>query len=172
MAAWIGLVGVVAGALIAFGGQYLARRTERQERNDALLLEQFALVIALSEDYRNRVWEEHNQVASNVVGKWDIGTYRLAEARLRVLSQEPKVVAALEALQEAGSALGRAWRLGPGRSDEAAVDSAWVAHRAALDRFVAVSSRVIRHRTALSLRRQAVDADDERQSWSRSRLTL
>jgi hypothetical protein len=170
MAAWIGLVGVVTGALIAFGGQYLIGRTERQERNDTLLLEQFALVIALSEDYRNRVWEEYNHVASNVVGKWDIGTYRLAEARLRVLSQEPEVVAALEALQEAGSALGRAWRLAS--SDKAAVESAWEAHRDAIDRFVAVSSQVIRHRTAISLRRQPVDADDEGQSWSRRRLTL
>ena len=58
------LAGVAAGALIAFGGQYLLRRGERHEPNDALLLEQFALVIALSEDYRNRVWEECSQVAT------------------------------------------------------------------------------------------------------------
>jgi hypothetical protein len=79
MDAWVGLVGVVAGAFVAFGGQYLMNKTERQERNTALLLEQCSLIIALSQDYRNRVWEERNQVASDVVGKWDIGTHRLAE---------------------------------------------------------------------------------------------
>ena len=113
MAEWIGLVGVAAGALIAFGGQYLLRRTERQERNDTLLLEQFALIIALSEDYRNRVWEERNQVASGVVHAWDLGAYRLAEARLRVLSRDPSLVAAPEALHEAGGHLGKTWRLTP-----------------------------------------------------------
>ena len=112
MATWVGVVGVLAGALIAFGGQYLMGRSERQERNETLLLEQCALIIALSQDYRNRVWEERHQVASDVVGRWDIGTYRLAEARLQLLSGEPKLLAALEALHKSGVALGRAWRLG------------------------------------------------------------
>jgi hypothetical protein len=162
MATWIGLVGVVTGALIAFSGQYLMRRAEIQERGDALLLEQFALIIALSEDYRNRVWEERNQMASDVVGKWDLGAYRLAEARLRVLSQEPKVMAALDALHERGGELGKAWRLAS--SDKAAVDSAWAAHRDAIDRFVASSSQVMRHRAALGLRRLPVDAGSDRQA--------
>jgi hypothetical protein len=87
----IGLVGAVAGVLIAFGGQYPMRRAERQERCDALLLEQFAQVIALSEDYRNRVREERKQVASDVVDQWIFAAYRLAEARLRVSSQDPLV---------------------------------------------------------------------------------
>ncbi len=76
MAAWAGLVGVVVGALIAFAGQYVMGRGEKQERFDALLLEQFAVIIALSEDFRNRVWEERNHVASDVVGKWDLEAYR------------------------------------------------------------------------------------------------
>jgi len=160
MAAWIGLVGVVAGALIAFGGQYLTRRSDRQERNDALLLEQFAQVIALSEDYRNRVWEERKQVASDVVGKWDFGTYRLAEARLRVLSQDPKLIAALEALHETGVELGKAWRFTPG--DQSAVDNAWKANREAIERFVAVSSQMIQHSATLGFRRPPVDADNGR----------
>jgi hypothetical protein len=141
VAAWIGLLGVVAGALIAFGGQFLMRRAERQDRNETLLLEQFALLIALSEDYRNRVWEERSGVASDVVGAWDIGAYRLAEARLRVLSREPEVVAALDALHKSGTALGRAWRLAP--RDEVVLDTAWVTNRDAIERFVAVSSQAI-----------------------------
>jgi hypothetical protein len=96
MTAWVGLAGVIAGAIIAFAGQYIMRRGDKQERFDALLLEQFADIIALPEDFRNRIWEERNQVASDVVGKWDLGTYRHAEARLRILSQEPNVKTALE----------------------------------------------------------------------------
>jgi len=72
MAAWAGLVGVVAGALIAFAGQYVMRRGEKQERFDALLLEQFAVIIALSEDFRNRVWEERNQRRSGQMGSGGI----------------------------------------------------------------------------------------------------
>lgn len=156
MTEWIGLAGVVAGALLAFSGQYLLRRTERQERNDTLLLEQFALIIALSEDYRNRVWEERNQLASGVVNAWDLGAYRLAEARLRVLSQDPSLVAALEALHEAGGQLGKTWRLTP--SDEAAVDNARTAHRAAIEQFIAASSHVLRRRTLPALLRPSLEA--------------
>ena len=157
MTAVIGLVGVVAGALIALGGQYLLRRSESQERNDTLLLEQFALIIALSEDYRNRVWEERNQVANGVVNAWDLGAYRLAEARLRVLTQGSAVVNALEALHEAGTQLGKAWRLAS--HDMAAVDTAWKAHRHAIEQFATVSSQVLRRQTALGLRRAPPDAD-------------
>jgi len=155
VAEWIGLAGVVAGALLAFGGQYLLRRTERQERNDTLLLEQFALIIALSEDYRNRVWEERNQVASGVVNAWDLGAYRLAEARLRVLSRDPSLVAALEVLHEAGTQLGKTWRLTS--TQEAAVDNAWKAHRAAIEQFVAASSQVLRRRTIPALLHPSVE---------------
>lgn len=162
VAAWIGLVGVVAGALIAFGGQYLMRHADRQERSDALLLEQFAQVIALCEDYRNRVWMERLQVAGNVVDKWDFGTYRLAEARVRVLSQDPKLMAALEALLETGLELDKAWRFTS--SDEAAVDKAWKANREAIERFVAVSSQMIQHRLTLGFRRPPVNADNSRHS--------
>lgn len=73
MAAWVGLAGVVAGALIAFAGQLAMQRRGERDRFDSLLLEQFAMIIAISEDFRNRVWEERNQVASDVVGKWDLG---------------------------------------------------------------------------------------------------
>ena len=144
MAAWVGLVGVVAGAFVAFGGQYLVNRTERTERNIALLLEQCALIIALSHDYRNRVWEERHQVASDVVGKWDIGTHRLAQARLRILSRDPDFLAAMDALQKSGTALGRAWRLNP--DDSAAVDSAWEANRDAIALFTSVTSQIIQPR--------------------------
>jgi hypothetical protein len=150
--------GVIAGALIAFGSQYLVSRTERQERNTGLLLEQCATVIALSEDQRNRIWEERQHVADDVVAKWDIGTYRLAEARLKILSREPDLLAALDALHRSGTTLGRAWRLSTG--DEAAVDVAWTAHRDAINRFIAASSRTVDHGPARNpLRLRASGAD-------------
>jgi hypothetical protein len=143
VATWVGLVGVIAGALIAFGSQHLLSRSERRERNTGLLLEQCATVVALSEEQRNRVWEERRAVADGVVAKWDIGTYRLAEARIKILYREPDLLAALDELHRAGTALGRAWRLNTG--DEAAVDAAWAGHREAINRFIVVSSEAVDH---------------------------
>lgn len=150
VATWVGLIGVLAGALIAFGGQYLTGRTERQERSAAILLEQCAVLIASSEDFRGRVWEERNFPGSDAVGKWDGETYRLAEARLRLLSQESDFLAALEALRESGKALAKAWD--HAASDEAAVDSAWLEYRSAITQFVTVGSRLIRPRSGPSFR--------------------
>jgi hypothetical protein len=47
MGAWIGLVGVVAGALVAFLSQYLIRNFEARERRDTLLPEQLAMIICI-----------------------------------------------------------------------------------------------------------------------------
>lgn len=157
VATWVGLVGVIAGALIAFGSQYLVNRAERQERDTGLLLEQCALVIALSEDHRNRVWEERQGRAADLVAKWDFGAYRLAEARLRVLSQEPDLLAALAALRESGKALGLAWF---GHADEAVIDTTWVANRDAIERFVTVSSQVVGHRSTRSLLKRGARAKE------------
>lgn len=141
MDAWIALVGAVAGALIAFGGQYATRRAETREQTRALLLEQFALLIALSEDFRNRVWEERTQIASGVVAAWDLGTYGLAQARLRVLSRDPVLLSALDLLHKKGKALGIAWRLDPG--NESGIEDAWIQYRAAIDQFVVASARAM-----------------------------
>jgi hypothetical protein len=139
MDAWIGLAGVIAGAMIALSGQYLMRRTDARERSEALLLEQAAMVVALSKDYRNRVWEERNNIAANVVGAWDIGAFRLAEARLHILSNDPETLRTLNGLRRSGAALGRAWRLSP--HDEQTVDAAWNTHHDAIEHFIAASSR-------------------------------
>ena len=126
--------------LIAFGGQYLMRRTERQERNTALLLEQCAVIVALSHDYRNRVWEERNDLSNDAVANWDIGSYRLTEARLRILAPDPGFIDTLTALRKTGIALGTAWRLSPG--DETALESALSAHNDAIGHFITASSKV------------------------------
>jgi hypothetical protein len=142
MGAWIGLVGVVAGALVALVSQYLVRNSEARERKDMLLLEQLAVLVALSEDYRNRVWEERTKVATGVVATWDLGAYRLAEARLRILCQDSNVLSALLSLKKAGGELGTSWRLSP--EDEARTQAAWEAHRAAVNEFIAASSQAYR----------------------------
>lgn len=144
MATWVGLVGVLAGALIAFGSQYLVSKTERQERTTETLLEQCATIIALSEDFRDRIWQERQHLAVNVV-KWDLGAYRLAEARLRVLHHEPEFLAALKELRDAVGELDRSWRQEP--CDESIVDSAWAAHRDKINLFVAVSSEAFGSRS-------------------------
>lgn len=111
MEAWIGLAGVVAGALIAFGGQHLNRRSDIRERTTGLLLEQFSLLVALSEDYRNRIWEERNGLSPDVVSGWDLQAYRMAEARVRILCRDESVAAAVRDLKDTGVELGKAWRL-------------------------------------------------------------
>src|SRR5271169_555933 len=142
MGAWIGLVGVVAGALVALVSQYVIRNSEARERRDTLLLEQLAMVIALSEDYRDRVWQERNRVATGVVAAWDIRSYRLAEAKLKILCQDSNLLAALMALNESGIELGKSWGLSS--EDKAQTEAAWKAHKAALERFIAASSTVFR----------------------------
>jgi hypothetical protein len=76
--AWIGLTGVVAGALIAIGGQVLNHRSQVRVQSADRLVEQLALIVALSEGFRDRVWEERNNVADQVVKGWDLGAYRFA----------------------------------------------------------------------------------------------
>lgn len=86
-------------------------------------------------------------MASDVVGKWDLEAYRLAEARLRVLSQSPDLKAALEELDDAGARLGNLPRDGP--RDEGTIDNASKFHRDAIERFVVLSSQILRHRAFL-----------------------
>jgi hypothetical protein len=87
------------------------RNSEARERFGTLLLEQYAQVVALSEDFRNRVWEERNNLNSDVVAQWDLPSFRLAEARVKILCRVPSVLSALHTVNQTGIALGRAWRL-------------------------------------------------------------
>lgn len=115
---------------IAWAAQYVTRRSEVRERQEALLPEQCAILVALAEDYRNRVWEERNEMAAEVVAGWDIGAYRLARARLRILCCQADLLGAVDALDQAGTGLGKAWRLSP--QDASSVQAAWETHRPAL----------------------------------------
>lgn len=52
------LIAGLAGALIALAGQQWGTQKANKARAGELLLEQCAQIVALSEDFRNRAWEE------------------------------------------------------------------------------------------------------------------
>ena len=131
--AWIGLLGAALGGLIALGGQQLASRAEHREARRAELLSSVSALIALSEDFRNRVWEERNQLSDTAVADWDLRAYRLAEAQVMVLLSDPQDRAAAEALRRRGSDLGRCWRTQ--KVDGPDLEAAWAAHKASLEAF-------------------------------------
>ena len=56
MDAWIGVIGALAGAAIALVSQYITNHSARRERDASILLDQCAQLIALTEDFRNRIW--------------------------------------------------------------------------------------------------------------------
>jgi hypothetical protein len=126
---------------MALLGQYVLARSDTRERASAALLEHCATLVALSEDFRNRVWEERNLDVAGAVAAWDLAQYRLAGARLRILCPDPHLAAAVIALAASGTELGKAWRL-PGRKDDL-VDAAWRAHRESVDRFIQAAGRAL-----------------------------
>jgi hypothetical protein len=142
MDAWIGLIGALAGAGIALVGQYSVRRAEAQERAASTLLEQCATLVALSEDFRNRVWEERRLNVSGSVSNWGIGEQRLVEARLRIACPDAHLLDAVLDLRATGQELGKVWRM-QDRNDEV-VEAAWRAHRESLNTFIRVSGVVVR----------------------------
>lgn len=148
------LVSVVVGALIAFVGQAVAGRVERRGRIGDLLLDQCAQVVALEEDFRNRLWEERHLDQKDRVAGWDLVGYRLAAARIRLLASRHPMALALDEVRRAGTALGRYWRLG--KIDEDEIERLWVAHKNAIEAFVVaargeIGKNRLRRRTDQSL---------------------
>lgn len=146
MDAWIGLVGAVAGAVIALVGQQLAARSESRAKRVEALLEQCARLIALAEDYRNRVWEERHGLATGAVAGWDLTEYRAAEARVRLLTRSPRILEGVEHLRVTGVELGKVWRFQV--DDAAAVDAAWAAYRDAIRGFTVMAAAELRSSAA------------------------
>jgi hypothetical protein len=140
--AWIGLVGVVAGAGLAAAGQWLTNRSASQGRFASLVVSQCSELIALSEDFRNRLWEERNGLRTDAVALWDLASYRVAEAHLQVLAENASIQSAVADLKQTGANLGRTWRIG--RTDDDALEEAWRAHRGALDRFIEASREFVK----------------------------
>ena len=87
--------GVFLGGVVALVGQQLSGRSEAKDRNATLMLEQLSILVALSQDYRNRIWEERNNLSDDAVAKWDLGAYRMAQARVRILVSDSELLAAV-----------------------------------------------------------------------------
>lgn len=133
MTGWIGLIGALAGAAIAMAGQYLFRLLESRRDDAKLFLEQCAQVVALEEDFRNRIWEERHLNADSV-REWNLRDAMLATARLRIISTDREVLRTLEILHKSGQELGKVWRTNKAEGDD--LTRAWQQHRRSLDQFV------------------------------------
>lgn len=143
MATWASLIGVIIGATITFIGQFFVQRIARRTDNVTLVLEQCALLVALSEDFRNRLWEEREGLSEKSVSKWAVGEFRLAEARLRILSGDSALIDALNQLRSSGQELGTFWRTQRRKGDTLA--TLWKGNTSAQDEFINAARAVVRH---------------------------
>lgn len=143
MEIWATLLATVAGAVIVLAGQYFAKRGEKRTRRGELLLEQSAQVIALSEDLRNRIWEEKELDAQGRADSWDLSAHRVAAARVKILCRDPKLLNALEDLTDSGKQLSGYWRLGKVGPDK--LEKLRERDKAATTEFIEASAVVVRH---------------------------
>ena len=88
MGAWVTIAAGVVGAAIALVGQQWGRRGENRTHVGELVLEQCAHLIALSEDFRYRAWEESVLGQEGRVASWDLSSHRLAKARAEILCRD------------------------------------------------------------------------------------
>jgi len=144
MTAWITVVAGLVGALIALAGQQWGMHRANRTRAGELLLEQCAQLIALSEDFRNRAWEETVLGQQGRVDAWDLSGHRLATARVKILCQDSAVLAALTEMNESGTAYGSHLRRGDLTEDE--LKALRKRNKISIETFAASSARVVRRR--------------------------
>lgn len=152
MNAWVTLVAAVAGAGIAIFGQYMTRRSESNARMAELLLEQCSQLVSMSEDFRHRLWEERELGLTGRVDAWDLGAFRLAAARLRILCSDEQVLKALDELNSSGKALGAYWRRRSIDAEE--LDARYQRAKSAAEDFITASARLFRQRFRSALEAQ------------------
>lgn len=138
------LIAATAGAAIALVGQYLARRGEGSVRRTELVLEQCSQLVALSEDFRNHLWEERELSQVGRVDGWDLAAYRLAAARLSILCRHQPLLSARDDMNESGKRLGAYWRRGSAEPEE--LEQRYERYKAAIEAFVEQSGLFIRQR--------------------------
>ena len=138
------LIAATAGAAIALVGQYLTRRGDSSVRRSELVLEQCSQLVSLSEDFRNRLWEERELGQAGRVDGWDLAAYRLAAARLTILCRHQPLLSALHEMSEAGKRLGAYWRRGHTEPDE--LELRYEQYKTAIQAFVEQSGTFVRPR--------------------------
>jgi hypothetical protein len=142
MSAWVTLLAAAVGGVIAIAGQYVTKRNETATRRVELILEQCSQLVALSEDFHNRLWEEQVLGQPDRVAGWDVEGFRLAGARLRILCGDGDVLAALDELKASGKALGSYWRRH--RVDDDEFGRRYQRSKVAVEGFAAASARLVR----------------------------
>jgi hypothetical protein len=98
----------------------------------------------LSEDFRNRAWEETVLGLHGKVDGWDGRGHRLAMARARILCQDSAVLAALNEMEASGKAYGGHLRRRDVSDDELA--ALRERNKASIEALANASARVIRRR--------------------------
>jgi hypothetical protein len=119
-------------------------RGANRTRAGEVLLEQCAQLITLSEDFRNRAWEETVLGQKGRVDGWDLASHRLALARARILCRDDRYLAALKELEASGGVYGGHLRRGDLSEDELA--ALRERNIASIEALYAESARVIRQR--------------------------
>jgi hypothetical protein len=142
--AWIALLAALVGGGLAIAGQLITRRSEGNARRLDLLLEQCSRLAALSDDYRNRLWEERVLGMVDRTSGWDFERFTVACAHVRILCRDEHVIAALDELATSGKALGGYWRRGEVEDQE--VDQRYERDKAAVAAFLAATSRYVGRR--------------------------
>jgi hypothetical protein len=142
MDAIVTLMATLVGAGIAFFGQWVFQRQQRRERVGELLLRQCSRLVALNDDFENRLWEERILHLKGRVKKWDLTSSRLAVANLRILSGDPRLDNALNRLHGAGVKLGAHWRIQ--HADDEELAKLLIDFRTARGEFLSTSRVVVR----------------------------
>lgn len=142
MEVWAAIVAAIVGGAIALAGQRTARQRDKQTRVAELLLEACGQVVSLSDDYRNRLWEEVELGHAGRVDGWNLLGNQLAVARIRILTDDSNLLSTLEQLTDSGKAMGAYWRRG--HVDLIDLQSRREADKLACAEFVAASAVVVR----------------------------
>jgi hypothetical protein len=138
MNAWAAVVAAIAGGAIALAGQNAGQRRDKQVRVGELLLEACEQVVSLSDDFRNRLWEEVELGQEGRVGEWNLLGNQLAVARIKLLTDDHTLLQRLEGLTASGKAMGAYWRCG--NVDRAELSRRREGDKIACADFVAASS--------------------------------
>ena len=130
MDAAIGLIGVIAGALIALYSQRFQQRAGEDTDIRKVLLQQCANVVALEHDFRHRVFDHRERKLPNTLPEWPRSKRREAEAQILILSTNDQLRDQLLLLRRKGAALAAALEAADEQFRPAAEE-----HRTALWRF-------------------------------------